>query len=94
VFEFLSRIKGGLDLIFKSKAGAFFSAFVFNWYFFIMSSAVLAAYYFFQGLIKSGLLAKIGSHIEFYVNKSVEVARVCSMKLVNLGDFLNCLNNI
>ncbi|AIL65927.1 hypothetical protein NOVO_07980 [Rickettsiales bacterium Ac37b] len=95
VIAYLIELFKRIDAFFNSAQFKNFSPFVLGilsrWYLIICIPAITATYYALKGLSESGLLGKIENFITENLKMLVEVSRVCSPKIANLREFLQCL---
>jgi hypothetical protein len=82
---------GFLKSLFGSKESMFIFSILFNWYFIIMSTAMLTTYYFFKGLSDSGVLKKLQDFIFPILYSTVNIARECTPEILNLNEFFSCV---
>jgi hypothetical protein len=84
---------GFLGKLFRSKEALFIFSIMFNWYFIIMSTAMLTTFWFFKGLSDSGVLKKLALFIFPLLAMTTRVAKECTPKILDLASFFNCIGN-
>jgi len=67
---------------------------LFRWYMMIVIPAVMATYYFFEAINKSGYGPKIFCFIQSHMNMLVNVARECSAYFPNIVYFVQCAGSV
>lgn len=84
---------GKIRLVIKGPMGLFVYAFMTKWYLIIAIPAIIVVFWVITGLTGTGILTNIETIVVQALNDSKSVARYCIPKILNLGDFWDCLQS-
>ncbi len=84
---------GKIRLLIKGPMGLFVYAFMTKWYLIIAIPAIIVVFWVITGLTGTGILSNIETVVVQALNDSKSVARYCIPKILNLGDFWDCLQS-
>lgn len=86
---FLSKLK----LLIKNPMVLFIYGLIAKWYAMVMVTAVVVTFWVFSGLKDLGILEETEKVVSRALRDSKSVARYCVPKIMNLGDFWDCLES-
>jgi hypothetical protein len=64
-----------------------------KWYIMIAMAGMVVTFWVFKGLESSGVLSHAYHVVDQALQETKSVARYCTPKIANIGDFWNCLSN-
>lgn len=86
---FLSKLK----LLLKSPIVIFIYGILSKWYLMVMLSAIFVAFWVFKGLTDIGFMEEAEKTVSKALQDSKSVARYCVPKIMDFGEFWECLQD-
>ena len=74
--------------------GIFIYSILTKWYIIVGVGGIVVVYWVFKGLESVGILDSIQNTLEKAVTDAKSVAKNCVPKIINLQNFIDCLDNI
>lgn len=84
---------GKFKFLLKSPMALFTYGIMSKWYIIVMVPAVIVTYWVLKGLTEAGILQNAENVIVNALQGSKAVAQYCIPKILNFGDFWECLQN-
>lgn len=80
-------------LIIANPMGAFVYGIIGKWYIMIMVAGLVVTFWVFKGLEQTGIMQSFEKILTEALDDTKSVAKNCTPKILNLGDFWECLSN-
>ncbi|HJK86634.1 MAG TPA: DUF2670 domain-containing protein [Candidatus Megaira endosymbiont of Nemacystus decipiens] len=84
---------GKLKLLLKSPIVIFIYGILSKWYLMVMLSAIFVAFWVFKGLTDIGFMEEAEKTVSKALQDSKSVARYCIPKIMDFGEFWECLQD-